>query len=142
MEPLPTDPSNDPDLVAVRENEQVLGVMLALHGAVHLVGLFLTWQWFEPRGFAYDDVWPDAGTAGARLIGVGWLAVAAAIGLVGVRMANGRSPSRRLIVGVHVASIAVCLTALPAALPGLVISATLIGAVTVLAQRRRRVTQS
>jgi hypothetical protein len=56
-----------------------------------------------------------------------------------VRMANARPPSRRTIIGVHTASIAVCATALPAALPGIVIDLALIGSIVILALRRRRV---
>lgn len=125
------------DLAAVQDNQRVLGAMLSLHGAVHLVGFVLTWQLFEPAGFSYDDVWPEAGTAAARVVGGAWLAVAVAIGVIGIRMANGRPVPTGAIIGAHAASIAVCATAFPAALPGAVISATVIGAVVVLAVRRR-----
>jgi hypothetical protein len=125
------------DLAAVHDNQRVLGVMLTLHGSVHLVGFVLAWRLFEPAGFDYADVWPEAGTAGARVVGAAWLIVAVTIAVLGIRMANGRPVRVGPLVGAHAASVAVCATALPSALPGAVISTTVIGAVVVLALRRR-----
>lgn len=137
----PRDLDAGADLAAVHDNQRVLGVMLTLHGTVHLVGFVLTWRLFEPAGFDYADVWPDAGTAGARVVGGVWLIVAVTIAVLGIRMANGRPVRAGALVGAHAGSVAVCATALPSALPGAVISATVIGAVVVLALRRRSRTE-
>ena len=110
-----TDAARAADRAAVRDNERVLGVMLCLHAVVHLAGFVLTWRLFEPGGFDYDDVWPDAGSTAARLVGVAWLAAAAAVLVVGARLAAAREVAPAPLVGAHALSLAVCLTAVPAA---------------------------
>lgn len=131
------DPEDFEDRVEeVQANEQVFGFMLSLHGLVHLVGFVLSWQIVEPAGFSYDDVWPDADTGPGRIVGVAWLLTAIGLTVVGIRLANRRDVARVELVVPLAASIVVCATASPQALPGLVISAVLLGSMLVLRARR------
>lgn len=127
----------DPDVVAVRDNEQVLGFLLALHGLVHVVGFLLAWRLYAPADFSYDDVWPDAATLPGRAVGLVWLAVAVALLAVGGRMSNAREVRTSTLSVVLIASIAVCATAFPQAIPGAAISATVLASMAVLWIRRR-----
>ena len=125
-------------LEELRANEQVFGFLLVLHGLLHLIGFVLAWRIVAPSRFAYDDVWPDAGTWPGRAVGGVWLLVAVSLGVVGIRLANRRDVSVAALVFPLIASVAVSASSIPQALPGLVVSATLLGAIFVLRHRRRR----
>lgn len=120
------------------ENEQVFGVLLALHGGVHLFGAAISWRMFEVQNFRYDDVWPEPGTGPAYLAGVLWCVAGAWLAVVGIRLAVRRSVTRLQLTGGLLLSLAMTLTALPESLPGMAISAAILGAVAVLAARRGR----
>jgi hydrogenase/urease accessory protein HupE len=128
--------SFDRRLEEVRANEQVLGFLLVVHGLVHLIGFVLAWRILVPAGFAYDDVWPDAGTWPGRAVGVVWLLIAVSLGLVGIRLANRRDVPVGALVVPLLASVVVSALSTPQALPGLVVSATLLGAIVILRHRR------
>lgn len=130
----PGDPENR--IEEIQANEQVFGFMLSLHGLVHLVGFVLSWQIVEPAGFSYRDVWPDSDTGPGRIVGVAWLLTAIGLTVVGIRLANRRDVARFELVVPLVASIVVCATASPQALPGLAISAILLGSMLFLRARR------
>jgi len=121
----------------LRANEQVFGFLLVLHGLLHLIGFVLAWRIVASSRFAYDDVWPDAGTWPGRAVGGVWLLVAVSLGVVGIRLANRRDVSVAALVVPLIASVAVSALSIPQALPGLVVSATLLGAIFVLHHRRR-----
>jgi uncharacterized membrane protein YkvI len=128
--------SLDERLEEVRANEQVLGFLLVLHGLVHVVGFLLSWRILEPSGFAYADVWPDAGTWPGRAVGVLWLLVAGSLVVVGARMANRRDVPVSALTIPLVMSVVVNAMASPQALPGLAISVGLLSAIVVLRVRR------
>jgi hypothetical protein len=120
------------------ENEQVFGFLLAIHGAVHAMGFVIGWRLFEFLDFDYEDVWPAAGSAPGRAVGVLWLVVAIVLVVAGSRLAL-RQPLTRLQLAVPLgASLVLTLTALPSALPGAVISGGILAAMGVLAVRRAR----
>lgn len=127
-----------PALAAVRANEQILGVMLVVHGFVHTAGFALAWEWFEPKGFSYDDVWPDAGTGPGRVVGVAWLLVALGLVFVGFRLANRRDPAVAEVATPLVASAVLCLMSSPHALPGAVLSGAVLGIMIMIRLRRAR----
>lgn len=118
------------------ENEQVFGFLLALHGAVHLLGVAIAWRMFEIHNFEYDDVWPAAGSWPGRGAGVLWLVTAVALMLVGARLASRRPVTRIQITVPLVLSVIMTLTALPSALPGTAVSGAILLAMAVLALRR------
>ena len=120
------------------ENEQVFGFLLALHGGVHLLGAAISWRLFEVHNFEYDDVWPDPGSGPGYLAGALWIVAAAWLAVVGSRLALRRPVTRTQLAGGLVFSLALTLTALPAALPGTAVSAAILLAMTVLAARRYR----
>lgn len=123
------------------ENEQVFGFLLALHGAVHLLGFAISWRLFEIQNFEYEDVWPDAGTWPGRAVGVLWLIAAGALMLVGIRLAFRRPVTRLQLAAPLVLSLGLTFTALPSALPGTAISGAILIAMAVLALRRAGVSR-
>lgn len=123
-------------LAAVRDNERILGVLLTVHGLVHVVGFLLTWEIYAPEGFSYDDVWPEAGTLSARAVGVAWLVVAIVVMAVGGRLSAGIGVPPAVIAAPLAASIVVCATAFPSAIPGATISGVVLIAMLVLHLRR------
>ena len=136
------DPTVEADLEAMAENEQVFGFLLVVHGAVHVVGALASWRVAEINRVRYDDVWPAAGTAPAWIIGAVWLVAALWLSVLGARLANRRVVDRRHLAAAAFLSLAVTLTAWPAALPGTLISGAIVVAIGFLAvqraKRRRR----
>jgi hypothetical protein len=120
------------------ENEQVFGFLLALHGGVHLLAAAISWRLFEVQNFEYDDVWPRPGTGPAYITGALWCIAALWLAVVGIRLALRRPVSRPQLAGGLVLSGGLTLTALPAALPGLAVSAAILLAMSFLAARRAR----
>jgi hypothetical protein len=118
------------------ENEQVFGFLLALHGAVHLLGVAITWRMFEIQNFEYEDVWPAAGSWPGRGAGALWMVSAVALMLVGTRLAFRRPVTRVQLAAPLVLSLGMTLTALPSALPGTAVSGAILLAMAVLAMRR------
>ena len=123
-------------LAAWRGNQRVLGVLLQLHGLVHLIGFVLAWKILEPTGFAYDDVRPAAGTWPGRLVGVGWVIVAAGLGVAGLRLVLERPVRPAVLAAPLVGSVALCVASAPAALFGAFVSGGLLVALGWLWARR------
>lgn len=107
-------------------NQRVLGVLLVLHGLVHLLGAVLAARLFEPGNFVYDDVWPAAGSWPGRLAAVGWVVVAAGLVVAGVRLANRYDVKRWSLLWPLVGSVILCVASAPAALFGAVVSGGLL----------------
>lgn len=128
----------DDDVEAVRADQRVVGVMLVIHGVLHVVGFLLLWRIAAPRGFRYDDVWPAAGSAPAVVAGVVWLLAAAGLVVLGARLANRVGVSVPALLAVLALSVVLGVTALPAGLPVVVASGGVLLAVIVLMVRRRR----
>jgi hypothetical protein len=51
-------------------------LLMAAHGLVHLIGVFLYWRIAEPGELRYTDLSPEPGTVPALLVGAVWLAAA------------------------------------------------------------------
>jgi len=61
----------------VRIATVVVAFLIAMHGLVHLMGVALLWKLGEPGKLRYADAVPAAGSAGAYVAGLGWLAAGA-----------------------------------------------------------------
>jgi hypothetical protein len=59
-----------------------LGLLMALHGVVHVLGFVVPWQLAHPEGFPYKTTLLsgrlDVGPVGIRVVGAVWLVIAAA----------------------------------------------------------------
>jgi hypothetical protein len=60
----------------------LLGLLMALHGVVHVLGFVVPWQLAHPEGFPYKTTLLsgrlDVGPVLIRVVGVVWLVIAAA----------------------------------------------------------------
>ena len=107
-----------------------LGLFLALHGVIHLIGFVVPWRITEIRGFAYSTsvFWgrADIGDAGARVLGAGWLAVALTFMVAGAGIAFGTPWALALTLIAAGMSTVLCIAGSPAAVAGLVIDAVIL----------------
>jgi hypothetical protein len=53
-----------------------VAIVLAAHGAIHLMGFALLFTIVRPSGLTYADMRPSPGTAAGEAVGVAWLAAA------------------------------------------------------------------
>jgi hypothetical protein len=108
----------------------VVGLLLVLHGVIHLIGFVVPWRIGEIRGFAYSTsaLWGrvDLGDAGARILGAGWLLAAVAFVLAGAGVAAGAAWGLPLTMGAAAVSMVLCIMGSPAAIAGLVIDAAIL----------------
>jgi hypothetical protein len=104
------------------------GVVLAAHGAVHLMGVVLLWHWGQPGTLRYGDVHPAPGTPGGVLVGAGWLAAAVLFAAAAVLVARRREQAARLaeVSAVVSAAVLVPSAAVAVAVAGLVIDAVVL----------------
>lgn len=100
--------------------------VLAAHGLIHLIGFVVPWGIATIDGFAYRTTVLGGtvaiGDAGARLVGVAWLVLAA--GFVVAAVATGRRTQWAAgLAGVlAVASIVVCALGLPETVAGIAVN--------------------
>jgi hypothetical protein len=74
------------------EHYHLIGALvLAAHGAIHLMGFVLLWNVGQPSGLAYADMRPTPGTPGGEAVGLVWLA-AALLFLMGASLLATRRP--------------------------------------------------
>ena len=110
-----------------------LGLILALHGAIHLIGFVVPWRITEIRGFAYSTsvFWgrADIGDTGAKALGAGWLAVALAFMVAGAGIAFAAPWALGLTLVATGMSTMLCIAGSPAAIAGLVIDAVILTAI-------------
>jgi hypothetical protein len=110
----------------------VLGLALALHGLVHLIGFVVPWRIVQIRGFAYSTAaaWGriQLGDAGARALGLGWLGVAVLLVAAGVGVAGGAPWALSLTAVATALSTILCIAGSPAAIAGLIVDAFILGA--------------
>jgi hypothetical protein len=121
----------------------LVGLFLALHGAVHTVAFLVQWELAHPSGLSYHTTVLggrlDLGAIGIRIDGFLWLVAALGFLAVGLRPAGLRRLEPLPIAGVTVFSLALCLLGLPEASVGVVIdSAILVALAVVLAVRAWR----
>ncbi len=110
-------------------------LLLAAHGAVHLMGVSLLWRLGQPGELRYGDVLAGAGSAVRFLAGAAWLATALVLLLAAHRLLTGR-PSWRRTAGIGAAaSTCVLLQAASVAPAGLVLDAAILALLLALSRR-------
>src|SRR5690554_121552 len=67
-----------------------VGLVLFVHGAIHLMGVMLLLEWGEPGELTYADAWPEPGTALAVLFALLWATVAVLFAYGGFRVIRGQ----------------------------------------------------
>lgn len=109
----------------------LIGCFLMLHGVAHAVGFTASWKLVSPAEAPFTTTIlsgaVDVGPAGIRLIGVLWLAAAAA--MIGAAVLVWRRSPRAAaaVVGATGVSVAMCVVGLPASMIGLVIDLAILG---------------
>ena len=108
--------------------------LLAAHGLIHLIGFVVPWRIAVLDGFAYRTTALGGaialGDTGARLIGLGWLALAIGFVVAAVATWRGASWAGVLIAALALASVVVCVLGLPETAIGIAVN---IGILAVLA---------
>jgi hypothetical protein len=127
-------PSGGPGLMAL-----AFAAFMALHGVVHVVGFTLAWGLGAPKGAAYSTTLfagaVDVGDAGAKLLGIVWLATAAAFLGVAVMLWRGHALALPATVAVLTFSLALCTASLPEPVIGLGIDVVLLATLAVARDR-------
>jgi hypothetical protein len=119
--------------------QRVFAVFMALHGAVHAVGFTVSWGLGGPRGVAYHTTVlngaVDVGDGGARILGLLWLAVAAAF--LGVAALLWRRDPAGLAASAAILAVSLnlCLLGLPGSEIGLVVDLVLLGLLAIAPHR-------
>lgn len=104
----------------------VAGVVLALHGAIHVIGFVLLWRIAELGDFTYDTATPEAGTWAGRFVGIAWLVAALLFVVAGGLLATGRASWRRPALAGLIVSTPALLVAVSEAAAGLVLNVALL----------------
>jgi hypothetical protein len=107
------------------------------HGVAHLVGFVAAWQLSELKDAPYTTVILngalDVGDAGMRVMGVLWIAAAAAFAGAAVAVIRG---SYRVVAAVALFSLIVCGLGLPRAIAGVAIDVVILAVLAGLAIAR------
>ena len=111
----------------------VAAVVVAGHGLIHLIGFVVPWGLAQVEGFPYRTTALGGaialGDAGARVIGIAWLACAVAFVVAGLGIWRGASWALPLAGLLAAASIVLCVLGLPEAVAGIVVNAAIIALV-------------
>jgi hypothetical protein len=113
-------------------------VMIAAHGLVHLMGVWLLWKLGEPGQLRYADAVPAPGTMAGYVAGCLWLVAAVLFVLAAVLLAAGRPWRLAALAGVAV-SVPVIGLAPGQAAAGLVADGLILALVVVSLLRARPV---
>src|SRR5690606_42037029 len=97
-----------------------VGLVLFVHGAIHLMGVMLLLEWGEPGELTYD-AWPEPGTALAVLFALLWATVAVLFAYGGFRVIRGQVLIWPIAIAA-VVSIVVIAPVVSAAPAGLILS--------------------
>ncbi len=110
----------------------VAAVVLAVHGAIHLIGFFVPWQLATVEGFPYRTTLlaglVDVGPAGIRAVGALWLLVAAGFVLAGFGVWRGEPWAVGVAAGLALGSLVLCVFGLPDAAAGIVVNVAILAA--------------
>ncbi len=117
---------------------QAFAAFVLAHGLIHVMGFLPAWRLPAPTGFDYTTVFLygqiDLGDAGAKALGLAWLAVTVAYVAAAILLWRGNGRAALVTVLVSVASAAICAFSLRLAQAGLVIDVALI-AISLVAPR-------
>ena len=109
---------------------QAFAAFVLGHGLIHVMGFLPAWGLPSPRGFDYTTLafygQLDLGDAGAKALGLAWLAVALAYVVTSVLLWRGSRHATLVTALVSTGSAAICAISLPLASAGLVIDVALI----------------
>jgi len=115
----------------VRESGGVVrwlaAIFVALHGAVHLMGVVLLWKLAEPGGLRYADAVPTPGTVGGYLVGAGWFLAGAVLGVAAWLLVMRRAVWPAVAVAGALLSSAVILINPGQAYAGLIANVVVLG---------------
>ena len=107
--------------------------VVAAHGLIHLIGFVVPWGIAAVEGFAYRTTALGGaialGDAGARAVGIAWLACAVGFVVAGLGIWRRAAWALPLTAALAVVSIAVCVLGLPETAAGIVVNAAILGAV-------------
>jgi hypothetical protein len=104
--------------------------LLAAHGLIHLIGFAVPWRIAVLDGFAYRTTALGGaialGDTGARLVGLGWLALAIGFVVAAVATWRGASWARVLTAALALASVGVCVLGMPETAAGIVVNVSIL----------------
>ena len=92
----------------------LIALLLAVHGAIHVLGLLLLWHVTETAELSYADSVLVPGSLPAVLAGVGWAVAGVAFVVAGALCARRSRHGRRMALGAAVLSLPLMFTAAPA----------------------------
>lgn len=116
---------------------RIAGLVVALHGLIHLIGFVVPWRLARIEGFgsttsaAWGSI--EVGETGARLVGLVWLVLAVAFVVAGAGLWLARSWAIPLTVGAALVSLPICVLGAPDGVMGIAID-VLIVATAVISQ--------
>jgi hypothetical protein len=107
--------------------------VLVVHGLIHLIGFLVPWELAVVEGFPYRTTVLggalELGDAGARVLGLAWLAVAAGFVVAGGGWWRRAAWAMPLTLGLALGSTALCLLAWPEAATGIPVNAAILAVV-------------
>ncbi len=110
----------------------VSAVVLAVHGAIHLIGFVVPWQLGTVEGFQYRTTvlagLIDVGPAGIRAVGAVWLIVAVGFVVAGFGVWRGEPWAVGLAVVLALGSLVLCVFGLPDSSAGILVNVGILAA--------------
>ena len=109
-----------------------LGLLMALHGFAHLVGMVVSWQLAPLEGAIYKTTLlsgrVDVGDAGMRVMGALWLLTALGFAIASFATFTGRPWFVAAAIAVSVVSLALSIVALPDSRIGIAVNVLILAA--------------
>jgi hypothetical protein len=120
--------------------------VVAAHGLIHLIGFVVPWGISTVEGFPYRTTALGGAIAlddaGARAVGLVWLACAVGFVVAGLGIWRRASWALPLTAALAVVSSAVCVLGLPESVAGIVVNGAILGAVAWVSFARPRVRET
>jgi hypothetical protein len=112
---------------------RIAAIVLALHGAIHLIGFVTPWRIATLEGFAYRTTVfngaLDVRDAGARVIGLAWLGLTVGFLTAGYGVWRRKRWAAGLTGVLAIVSLVVCLLGLPETFAGVAIDVVILAVV-------------
>lgn len=109
----------------------ILGIILLVHAVAHVPGFLTNWRLATLEGLPYRTTLVggiDVGHAGIRVIGVFWLLTALALGVLALGVFTQAWWWPPWLLGIALASLALCILGWPESRMGLGVNLVLLGA--------------
>lgn len=117
-----------------------VGAVMAAHGVVHLIGFVVPWRLADVEGSPYRTTVlagaADLGDAGARLVGIVWLACALGFVVAAVGIARRTPWAAPLSAALAALSLVVCVLGLPGTAAGIAVNLAILAGVAWSARAR------